>query len=729
MSAPSLFRPAGRAAAASLLVFAAACGDDDSSPTPPADAGADSATDATSDTTTDATTDAGADGGTDTSDDAGADADADTGTDVGADADTGSDIDVSPPTYGVTGTSTAEGIEGSVWLELTAEGAEPERVEAGVLGGFAFGTVLEDGTPYEVRVTDHPLEGYCDVSPSEGVVDGSEVALTVTCVPGFTFETEETSDYGNELYRYWILEEDGEIILREAWSDHPGDDGISYTDDDDNFGFEETFLDLEGSERRSIEYSGLGPDGEMYTDDDPIAQYSDRAPNEYGDATQFIIYIGPGDDDTWFTEDDEMRGGAQLYPRAYDEEGRNTCIATVYAGPDMLLNTDDDQFNSGTVYAYSDHPVLDGTLIEVFSFTDAGPDDAPCTDDDVMGSRTRAWIESDDGLTEWSVTDHSEYTEERIGFAENLDLFVTWSKDDGVDIGGPEVDAISEYTIRMQRAVLNWRWSATATQPGPDGEWLTEDDFFEDSTTRAYPDEDGELRILATYNGSAVNSMPGPDYEWGTDDDFARVYRVRSIDEDGGYRCFAEHVSPGDNGIWDTTVCGNSDTADDMIQYVAWEKLDEMGRVSRWCRSVETGDDGIWLTDDDLLYSGAGVCGTREYVTDTVFVSREIQANGDDGIPFTEDDVHDIRILELDDHGREILRAHVDGPGDDGLWYTGDDEVEAYDTEEYDRSGNFRAYGEAYSAGPDGLWFNEDDVPEESGEYEQSPYVFLLRDR
>ena len=716
------------------LVATAACGDDDAPIDGP---GADTGADAIGDASGDATTDVGGDSiGTDATEDTAPDgeptdtsADTDPG-DTSTDTDSADTLeDTAATRYTLTGTAAATDIDGTAWLALTVDGEVVEALEVDADGAFAFTSEWDAGTAFEVAVTDHPLDGFCDVTPTTGVLDDGDAVLGVRCVPGSVLHSEYGYEPDQEFGRSSVRA-DGDELLTESWEiQGVGADGLPFTADDEEIFRTRERSTLDGQVFWGADYGDFGPDGLPWTDDDFVYEYSVLTFDEHGQITRRDEFDDSGDDGVWFTDDDRIDEDSPRWVRAYDTDDRLTCVMSFDAGPDLTFETDDDVFDSGSSYEHTPHPTLDAVETATYFLTGPGDDGVGCTADDVRGELWRTELISNDGRTVWSAS-ASGYTEQRRDENNNLAHVVTWTwAEDGV-IGGPDVDTLESYIVYAAFSVLGRRWQATATAPGPDGVWFTSDDIFTTAAVLSVLDDDGERRLSVTYRTTTDTSLNGPDGEWGTADDLARFWLIRGPGADG-MRCDVRHTDAGADGMWDETSCGNGAT-DDTLEYVDWESVDAMGRVDRWCRSIDAGPDAVWATDDDTVDARptSEFCGTRTYVTDARFVSNTITSEGPDGEPFTDDDSYGfLRLLEYDDGGRLVFESEPNGPGDDGVWNTADDDLEYYSTQTFDRSGNPTAQTEYSGPGPDGQWYTDDDVVEEYAWYEMTEFGRLLRSR
>jgi hypothetical protein len=66
--------------------------------------------------------------------------------------------------------------------------------------------------------------------------------------------------------------------------------------------------------------------------------------------------------------------------------------------------------------------------------------------------------------------------------------------------------------------------------------------------------------------------------------------------------------------------------------------------------------------------------------------------------------------VEIDSLGRVVEVAAVSGPGNDGLWLTGDDRLAAVERRSYDPGGRLQSATHYFDPGADGLWRTADDA-------------------
>jgi hypothetical protein len=155
-------------------------------------------------------------------------------------------------------------------------------------------------------------------------------------------------------------------------------------------------------------------------------------------------------------------------------------------------------------------------------------------------------------------------------------------------------------------------YSATYNQPGPDGEWKTDDDAMK-SFIRSVNDPATGIEIRGEYYKPGTNEMTG----W-----FENVFdtngaRVREI----------THPNSGANGVWFD--------ADDGIG--GWSKfVYEDGKLATAWFYDGAGRDGKWFTGDDTLLSFTSYFFDPK--TDDLSFSITFRGAGPDGEYLTDDD-------------------------------------------------------------------------------------------
>lgn len=77
-------------------------------------------------------------------------------------------------------------VEGLAEDSLSISLNDDELLVVDESGSFAFDTVLDDGEPYAVELTDEPQFYLCSVDGGQGVIDGDDVDVIVDCTPKIT---------------------------------------------------------------------------------------------------------------------------------------------------------------------------------------------------------------------------------------------------------------------------------------------------------------------------------------------------------------------------------------------------------------------------------------------------------------------------------------------------------------------------------------------------------------
>ena len=176
--------------------------------------------------------------------------------------------------------------------------------------------------------------------------------------------------------------------------------------------------------------------------------------------------------------------------------------------------------------------------------------------------------------------------------------------------------------------------------------------------------------------GNTSFDDPGPDGEFHTEDDV--ISRVTENLYQGVNRTHRiDYNQPGDDGVWMTD--------DDVVHRYFQFEYDENDRLFQTIFYSAPGDDGLWMTDDDVASSHF----RTEYDDSGETVRRVTIADaGPDGVFFTDDDTPSrYTAHELDELGRTVRTNEFTGPGDDGVWFNEDDFVGAYDIWTYEGNG------------------------------------------
>lgn len=322
--------------------------------------------------------------------------------------------------------------------------------------------------------------------------------------------------------------------------------------------------------------------------------------------------------------------------------------------------------------------------------------------------------------------------------------------------------AISEWLGSTLDAGGRVRSTMRYDAPGPDGQWLTEDDHaaerFDIARTsvdlvadmREYDagpdgalgtaddvvarlerhrfDSTGRETDVAIYIGA------GPDGRWATADDVPGSYQTKGWM--GMSRIQLSFIdSPGADGVWRTgddagplwhayaydtrdrlvreTVRSTgadrfAGTNDDEIRSHVDHAYDELGLASRTIFYNAAGADGMWLTDDDVVERWQRI---EHDETGLVVATSELSAPGPDGTWLTDDDVISQRAVSGYAASRQRTSLTVfSGPGADASWGTADDAIASVTTTTYDAQGNRTDERRAVAPGPDATWGTADDV-------------------
>lgn len=694
----------------------AACGDDenpsgtpdtgadttsDVSEDPSADAAGDILTDTPDDVTPDASTDA--DVGHDVSVETGADADVSDDTDADTSGDVADDADTSEPGFAVSGT--IDGPLRPVWLTLTS--GEVEETVASYDGAFAFETELPDGAAYDVTVTGHPEGRFCMPETSSGTIDGAAVELSVDCSAiGARWTTLGYIYDAGVFTQSELTVVDGGMEIRSLRSSDAGPDGEPLTGDDSSVVAYYYLYADDGTYLRGRVANAPGPDGEWFTDDDVLERgYLAVFHPEDGRLVGRYSTIAAGDDGVWFTEDDLFDQNSE-YIEYLDVSAGVECTVYRHVGPDGQQGTEDDTVREAVLTTTTEIAARAMTGTYSQAITDPGTDGVYCTGDDVVSESRNYDAATEDGAELLAGTPGDTYNIRYFDADGRRTRDVVWEMT-GSDIGGPDVDMVESYWAYTWEPVREDRHSVRYEGPGPDGDWFTDDDLAARAGTVRRWDLLDRPTLEAEYDNGDTDRR-GPDLMFGTSDDRARSWETWDYADDGSY-CHVRRESPGADELWDDVGCGEG-VVDDTIAWVRRYTADDAGRIVQWGLYVHPADDGEWGTEDDALDCSDAECGWRTPVDGDRYLERTTTDDGDDDTWFTDDDAIDRARLRAGEPGRVHFDARFDGPGDDGVYGTGDDVVESYWTYGLDDSGRYVGDSIGYQGpGDDGVWFNEDD--------------------
>lgn len=194
---------------------------------------------------------------------------------------------------------------------------------------------------------------------------------------------------------------------------------------------------------------------------------------------------------------------------------------------------------------------------------------------------------------------------------------------------------------------------------------------------------------------------PGPDGEWLTDDDPTRSGWTHAYDDAGNWTSGFASGAPGPDLVWFTN--------DDVTSSMSAVALDDQGRVKQHLYFDDPGPDGLPFTGDEVASWWKDVVRSAE---GDVVAERSYFAPGPDGQWFTADDpVSSYDSFTYDAPGGRLLRfTSVSDPGPDGAWLTADDVPESYYSYGYDAEGRHVTTAIGTGPGPDGIWLTGDDA-------------------
>jgi hypothetical protein len=191
---------------------------------------------------------------------------------------------------------------------------------------------------------------------------------------------------------------------------------------------------------------------------------------------------------------------------------------------------------------------------------------------------------------------------------------------------------------------------------------------------------------------------PGFDGEWFTGDDRISALDRRSYDPGGRLQSVSHFIDPGPDGVWRT--------ADDILDWRRVWIADAPGRVVQ-IEYVGPGDDGQWLVEDDRIGELRVI---RHDARGRPIEQRVFGHPGGDGVWFTEDDA--LAYILVHEYAGDALVAwrRVAGPGSDGDWDAGDQQLLYRARRTLDAAGNRELTVVHVYAGGDGRWGTDDDV-------------------
>ncbi len=224
----------------------------------------------------------------------------------------------------------------------------------------------------------------------------------------------------------------------------------------------------------------------------------------------------------------------------------------------------------------------------------------------------------------------------------------------------------------------------TASSPGPDGKWGTNDDVFtaQERVIQVTPSTIHIVRFKA----------PGPDGTWRTDDDVIDSYRSGTT-QNGRLADVYTFSGPGADGTWRTT---------DDVRAQRWIYTygnDQSAPHLREDNFTGPGADGQWATSDDQL-----AIVTSRWKEWGLFST----ATGPDGLWGTKDDPASSRYTDVRNTGGFVQLLETWKAGPDGMLFTPDDQVSSTATVTC-KDGIFDARIRS-SPGADGVWATADDI-------------------
>lgn len=353
----------------------------------------------------------------------------------------------------------------------------------------------------------------------------------------------------------------------------------------------------------------------------------------------------------------------------YNDEGAPTNKIRYSAGPDRVLFNDDDIVLGYTLLGQDAATGLEGSI----EYGDSGRDGVWFTPDDgILRCSASKYIYENDGTTKfWTMN------------CEHIGADRAWFTDD---------DAITSHDKGVIRhwpsfSISTERDSVTYVAPGPDNQWLTDDDVpggYRLSTFNI----DGELVKRVIYQGS------GPDGVWfNSDDDVSSYWRLSNYGE--GKPKSVTYSGPGVDGVWFTS--------DDAIAFYDATSTGGQG----WQLTVhfqDAGLDGIWFTEDDESSSCHVL---RSSLWASYFA--DCPDPGADGIRLTQDDRFMQYSMNMTDVLGRYKQVTYNDPGPDDQWITSDDTVYSYTTSSWEIHGAHPRSISYVGPGTDGVWFTNDD--------------------
>ncbi|MBN2401176.1 MAG: hypothetical protein JXN64_02140 [Spirochaetes bacterium] len=409
---------------------------------------------------------------------------------------------------------------------------------------------------------------------------------------------------------------------------------------------------------RSVEYIPANKE-KIDPDNDEIIGYSVPEFFKDGACSEYTEYYSNGEDGIWFNDDDDIYS-----MNVYNKAGE---IVESYSfnnpGPDGIYHTQDDIYNSYVIHFYDKN----GNAVEYIEGISAGMDGI--------------WLTEDDGF---SVLVAYEYENKLLSR----------------EIHYSDADVISCYYLYSYnqdfRIDAEWKYNG----PGPDKEWLTEDDNLETETFYQYDDSGNIIRETTghdkygivsywySYSYNTENKIiekieynkEGHDNIWFTGDDIIASRESYEYNRNGRLTLSINSLSPGTDDIWfnsDDNI--NSYTIRDYTEFTETY-------TSYYWPDNRIGPDGLWFTADDIPWYKIYILYN---VIRNVKKDQEIYiityGAGNDGIWFTADDVklNSYMRNRFDPHGNPLGTTYYNGPGNDGVWMTGDDLIDYYTVSVY----------------------------------------------
>jgi len=266
--------------------------------------------------------------------------------------------------------------------------------------------------------------------------------------------------------------------------------------------------------KRDVNYNGMGPDGQWFTADDNILSYSKYhlqvIKSVYKLSAQ-EFYDDPGPDGQWFTEDDRIY---MKYLATYDAAGNRIQDYFLERGADMAINTADDpksysdfSYDAGGNWLIGQHSYFDGitTSYSCDKVTYDANGNATFIDSYVAGSDKKCFTGDDkqSGYSMYIYNSSNDATWDMYYTGSGVDTL--WHSVDDTGAGYTE----NTYDAQGFHSIQDYKLTGLDMKPNTvDDKLFTRTNYTNDSTGK---------------HMSLVSNYPGADKQYGTADDQIRL--------------------------------------------------------------------------------------------------------------------------------------------------------------------------------------------------------------